>query len=89
MKYGEGSTVGSQCEERKVMGVCIYSKTEPHNRPLEFIEEPKLQPRPTMPKFVETPKEDHEAQVETVATWEGKFFVYQSLSEECIRALPF
>ena len=42
-----------------------------------------------MPKFVETPKEDHEAQVETIATWEGKFSVYQSLSEECRRDLPF
>ena len=42
-----------------------------------------------MPKFVETPKEDPEAQAETIATWEEKFSVYQSLSEECIRALPF
>ena len=42
-----------------------------------------------MPKFVETPKKDHEAQVETIATWEGKFSVYQSLSEECKRDLPF
>ena len=42
-----------------------------------------------MPKFVETPKEDHEAQVETIATWEEKFYVYQSLSEGCRRALPF
>ena len=42
-----------------------------------------------MPKFVETPKEDHEAQAETISTWEEKFSVYQSLSEECRRALPF
>ena len=42
-----------------------------------------------MPKFVEIPKEDHEAQAETIATWEEKFYVYQSLSEECKRALPF
>ena len=41
-----------------------------------------------MPKFVETPKEDPEAQAETIATWEEKFSVYQSLSEECRRALP-
>ena len=42
-----------------------------------------------MPKFVETPKEDPEAQAETIATCEEKFYVYQSLSEECRRALPF
>ena len=42
-----------------------------------------------MPKFVDIPKEDHEAEVETIATWEEKFFVYQSLSEECRRAFPF
>ena len=48
-----------------------------------------MQPRPTMPKFVETPKEDHEAQAETIATWEENIYVYQSLSEECRRDLPF
>ena len=42
-----------------------------------------------MPKLIETPKQDHEEQVETIATWEEKFSVYQSLSEECRRALPF
>ena len=72
-----------------VMGGSVFSKTGPQNRPLEFREEPKLHPRPTMPKFVETPKEDPEAQAETIATWEEKFFVYQYLREECRRALPF
>ena len=88
VKDGEGRSIGSQCEERKVMGGDIFSKTGPYNRPLEYKDEPKLQPRPTMPKFVETPKEDHEAHAETIATWEEKFFVYQSLSE-CRRALSF
>ena len=89
VKDGEGSSIGSQYEERKVMGGSVFSKTGPHNRPLEFREEQKLHPRPTMPKFVETPKEDPEAQAETIATWEEKFSVYQYLSEECRRALPF
>ena len=71
------------------MGGSIFSKTGPQNRPLEYREEPKLHPRPTMPKFVETPKEYHEAHVETIATWEEKFYVYQSSSEECRRDLPF
>ena len=71
------------------MGGSVFSKTGPHNRPLEFREKPKFQPRPTMPKFLETPKEDHESHTETIATWEEKFFVYQYLSEECRRALPF
>ena len=42
-----------------------------------------------MHKFVETPKEDPEAQAETIATWEETFYVDQSLSEECKRDLPF
>ena len=68
VKDGEGSSIGSQCEERRAMSGTIFSKTGPKNRPLEYIEELKLQPRPTMPKFVETPKEYHEAQAETIAT---------------------
>ena len=42
VKDGEGSSIGSQYEERKVMGGSVFSKTGPHNRPLEFKEEPKL-----------------------------------------------
>ena len=42
-----------------------------------------------MSKFVDTPKEDHEAHAETIATWEEKFSVYQSLSEECRRDISF
>ena len=61
MKDGEGSIIGSQREERKVMGGSIFSKDGLQNRPLEYRYESKLQPRPTMPRFVETPKEDHEA----------------------------
>ena len=38
---------------------------------------------------METPKEDHEARDGTIATWEEKFYVYQSLSEECRRDIPF
>ena len=64
------------------MGGSIFSKIGHHNRPLEYRYEPKLQPLPTMPKFIETPKEYHEAQDETIATWEEKFSMYQSLSEE-------
>ena len=89
VKDGEGRSIGSQCEERKVMGGSIFSKTGPQNKPIEYRYEPKLQPRLTMPKFVETPKEDHEAQVENIASWEEKFYVYQSLSEECRRTFPF
>ena len=70
------------------MGGYIFSDIEPQNRPLEYTYEPNLKPQPSMPKFVEAPKEDHEAQAETIATWEEKFYVYQSLSEECRRALP-
>ena len=89
MKDGEGNSIGSQCEEIKVMGGDIFSKTGPQNRPLECRDEPKFHPWPTMPKLIETPKQDHEEQDETIATWEDKFSVYQSLSEECRRALPF
>ena len=71
------------------MGGAIFFKPGPQKMPLEYRDEPKLQLGPTMPKFVETPKEDHEAQAETIATWEEKFSIYQSLSEECRRALPF
>ena len=71
------------------MGGSIFSKTEPRNSPLEYRYEPNLQPRPTMPKFSDTPKEYHEAHAETIATWEEKCFVYQSLSEECRRDIPF
>ena len=38
VKDGEGSSIGSQCEERKVMGGAIFSKTGPHNKPIEYIE---------------------------------------------------
>ena len=89
VKDGEGSSIGSQCEERKIMGGAIFSKTGPQNRPLECRDEPKFHPWPTMPKLIETPKQDHEEQVETIATWEEKFFVYQSLSEECRKNIPF
>ena len=71
------------------MGGTIFSNTGPQNRPLEYRDEPKFQPQPTMPKFVETSKEDHEAHAETIATWEEKFSIYQALSEECRRDLPF
>ena len=42
-----------------------------------------------MPKFVESPKGDHEARTETIDTLENKYDVYQTLSEECRRDLPF
>ena len=42
VKDGEGSSIGSQCEERKVMGGPIFSKHGPHNSPLEYRDEPKL-----------------------------------------------
>ena len=42
VKDGEGSSIGSQYEERKVMGGSVFSKTRPHNRPLEFREEQKI-----------------------------------------------
>ena len=74
---------------KKGHGWGYFSKTGPQNRPLEYKEEPKFHPRPTMPKFVETPKEYHESQAKTIATWKEKFSIYQSLSEECRRALPF
>ena len=61
VKDGEVSSIDYQCEYRKVVGGSIFSKIGPQNRPLEYTYEPKLQPRPSMPKFVETPKEDHEA----------------------------
>ena len=64
------------------MGGSIFSKTGPHNRPPEFKDEPKLQPRPTMPKFMEFPKEDPEVQTETVASWEEKFVAYKTFSEK-------
>ena len=64
------------------MGESIFSKNGPQNRPLEYRYEPNLKPRPTIPKFVEIPKEDHETQVETIATWEETFYVYKSLSED-------
>ena len=63
------------------MGGSIFSKNRPQNRLIDYRDEQKLQPRPTMPKFVEIPKEDHEAHAETIATWEEKYFVYQNLSE--------
>ena len=44
VKDGEGSSIGSQCEERKVMGGSIFSKTGPHNMPLEYRYEPNFQP---------------------------------------------
>ena len=40
-----------------------------------------------MPNFLECPNEYHEAHAETI--WEENFFVCQTLSEECRRALPF
>ena len=57
MKDGEGSTIGSQCEERNVMGGSIFSNNGPQNRPIEYIYETNLQPQATIPKFVEIPKE--------------------------------
>ena len=42
VKDGEGSNIGSQCEERKVMGGAIFSNTEPQNRTLEYRYEQKL-----------------------------------------------
>ena len=40
VKDGEGRSIGSQCEERKVMGGSIFSNIGPHNRPLEYRYEP-------------------------------------------------
>ena len=34
VKDGEGSSIGSQYEERKVIGRSVFSKTGLHNRPL-------------------------------------------------------
>ena len=39
-----------------------------------------------MPNFVE--KEDIEVHTETISSWEEKFVVYQTLSDECIGVLP-
>ena len=89
VKDGEGSNIGSQCEERKIMGGSIFSNTKPRNMPLEYRDEQNLQYHPTMPKFVEIPNEYHEARAETIATWEEKFSIYQTFSEECRRDLPF
>ena len=44
VKDGEGSSIGSQCEEIKVMGGSIFSKTGPPNMPLEYRDKKKLQP---------------------------------------------
>ena len=71
------------------MGGYVFSKTVPKNRPIEYRDEPNLQPQPTMPNFVDIPKEYHEAHAETIPTWEEKFYIYQSFSEECRRDLPF
>ena len=35
-----------------------------------------------MPKLMEDPKEDLEVQIELVSSWEEKYAVYQTLSEE-------
>ena len=43
------------------MGGSILSKKWSHNRPHEFKYEPKLQPYPTIPNFMEDPKEYDEA----------------------------
>ena len=71
------------------MGGTIFSNMGPHNRPLEFKDEPNLHPQPTMPKFREYPKEDHEVHTKSVASWEEKYVAYQNLREECRRILPF
>ena len=36
VKDGEGSNIGSQCEERRAMGGTIFSNTGAHNKPLEY-----------------------------------------------------
>ena len=54
---------------------------------MEYKYEHKLQPRTTIPKFMELPKEDPKVQTETVASWEEKFVAYQTLSDECRRFL--
>ena len=54
VKDGERSNIGSQCEERRVMGGAIFSNTGPQNRPIKYRDEPKLHPWPTMPKLIET-----------------------------------
>ena len=69
-KDGDGSNIGSQPKDMKIMGGFIFSKTRPHNRPLEFKYEPNLHPWLTIPKFMEYPKEDHEVQTKTLSLWE-------------------
>ena len=44
VKDREGSSIGSQCKERKVMSGSIFSKTAPQSRPLKYRVERKLQP---------------------------------------------
>ena len=44
VKRGETSNIGSQCEERKIIGGSIFSRTGPQNKPLEYKDEHKLQP---------------------------------------------
>ena len=71
------------------MGGSIFYRIGPHNRPMEYKYEHKLQPWPTIPKFMECPKEDPKLHTKTIASWEKKFVAYQTLSEECKRVLPF
>ena len=44
VKDGEGSSIGSQYEERNIISGSIFSKTGPQNRPVEYKDDLKLNP---------------------------------------------
>ena len=61
-KEGEVSSSGSHEEDKKVFKEQIFSKTGPHNKPLEF----KVLPRSNMPKFLEHRVEEAEVPFEGI-----------------------
>ena len=75
-----GDHSSSQSEEKKTMGVHIFSRKIPHNRPHEF----RSTPSPTAPKFL-VPKEEPNIQLE-LATMAKE---WDKLDEDCKRSVPF
>ena len=49
---GEGSSRGSQHEERNIPKGFVFSSTGPHNQDNEFIKEPSIHSSPTMHEFL-------------------------------------
>ena len=56
-KNSEGSSHGSQHEERNIPKGFVFSSNMTHNMPNKYKKDPPIQSRHTMPKFLDEKRE--------------------------------